>query len=222
MLTNTNVGLSVKDALRAATLIFWDFDGVIKDSVGVKTLAYENLFLPFGRAVATRVRQHHESHGGVSRFDKIPLYLTWAGEVASPEQVEAFCAEFSTAVLRAVVDSPWVPGVQEYLQVHCHQQYFVLVTATPQEEIEQILSELGLAHCFREVYGAPTKKAHAIKSVLSRLGYATKYALMIGDAETDLQAAQENSVPFLLRRTSLNLPVQTTYSGLMFEDLNYE
>ena len=28
--------------------IFWDFDGVIKDSVKVKSDAYEQLFSPFG------------------------------------------------------------------------------------------------------------------------------------------------------------------------------
>jgi len=208
--------------LRSATLVFWDFDGVIKDSVEVKTSAYENLFLPFGHEVANRVRQHHESNGGISRFDKIPLYLTWAGELATPALTVEFCDRFSKLVLQAVIDSPWVPGGREYLMQYFTQQYFVLVTATPQEEIEQILAVLDVADCFREVHGAPTKKASAIKSVLSRLECAPEHALMIGDAETDLLAAQENSVPFLLRRTHLNLSIQATYNGSMFDDLKNE
>lgn len=209
-------------ALSAASLIFWDFDGVIKDSVDVKTLAYENLFLPFGRETARRVRLHHESNGGISRFDKIPLYLTWAGEQATAAQVNTFCARFSQSVLQAVIDSPWVAGVREYLLHHFSRQYFVLVTATPQEEIEQILAALDLAHCFREVHGAPTKKSHAIRAVLPRLECAPAQALMIGDAESDLQAAQANLVPFLLRRTPLNLSLQASYSGPMFDNLNDE
>jgi phosphoglycolate phosphatase-like HAD superfamily hydrolase len=216
------MGFNVAQNLRAATLIFWDFDGVIKDSVDVKTTAFERLFLPYGEEIASRVRQHHESNGGVSRFDKIPLYLTWAGEAATEAQVEAFCARFSQSVLQAVIDAPWVHGVREYLLLHFSQQYFVLVTATPQEEIEQILAALDLSRCFREVHGAPTKKAYAIKAVLSRLECAPAQALMIGDADTDLQAAQANSVPFLLRRTSLNLPLQASYSGPMFDHLNDE
>ena len=44
-------------------LYFWDFDGVIKDSVDVKTQAYFQLFEPFGLDVAERVRQHHEAMG---------------------------------------------------------------------------------------------------------------------------------------------------------------
>lgn len=222
MLTKDGGGFDVNKTLGAASLIFWDFDGVIKDSVDVKTLAYERLFLPFGREIASRVRQHHESHGGVSRFDKIPLYLTWAGELATAAQVEAFCARFSQSVLQAVIDAPWVPGVREYLLQHFSRQYFVLVTATPQEEIEQILAALDLSGCFREVHGAPTKKAHAIKVVLPRLECAPAQALMIGDAETDLQAAQANAVPFLLRRTPLNLSMQANYNGPMFDHLNDE
>lgn len=216
------MGLDVAQVLRAATLVFWDFDGVIKDSVDVKTLAYESLFLPYGEQIASRVRQHHEANGGVSRFDKIPLYLAWAGEQATPVQVEAFCARFSLAVLQAVIDSPWVPGVREYLLQHFAEKYFVLVTATPQSEIEKILASLDLCRCFREVHGAPTKKGYAVKEVLARLECAPASALMVGDAETDLQAAQSNSVPFLLRRTPLNLSLQASYSGPIFDYLNDE
>ena len=208
--------------LNSASLIFWDFDGVIKDSVEVKTLAYENLFLPFGGETASRVRHHHENHGGVSRFDKIPMYLRWAGEPANPAQVEVYCERFSKSVLQAVIDSPWVPGVREYLLQHFPQQYFVLLTATPQDEIEKILAALDLSTCFREVHGAPTKKSDAIRAVMSQLGSAPAKTLMIGDAETDLRAAQANSIPFLLRRTSLNQPLQGSYSGPMFDHLNYE
>jgi phosphoglycolate phosphatase-like HAD superfamily hydrolase len=208
--------------LRSSPLIFWDFDGVIKDSVDVKAAAFERLFLPYSVALARLVRKHHEVNGGVSRFDKIPLYLAWAGESSSPGQVQVFCDRFSQEVFQAVIDAPWVPGVREYLLQHCTEQYFVLLTATPQEEIELILAELKLAHCFREVHGAPTKKSCAIGAVLQRQKYAPQQALMIGDAETDRQAAQANAVPFLLRRTPLNLSIQTTYGGPMFDNLNDE
>ena len=59
-------------------LIFWDFDGVIKESVSVKTDAYLELFRPYGSDVCKQVKNHHLANGGMSRFDKIPLYLKWA------------------------------------------------------------------------------------------------------------------------------------------------
>jgi phosphoglycolate phosphatase-like HAD superfamily hydrolase len=208
--------------LELAKVIFWDFDGVIKDSVDVKTEAYERLFLPYGVEFARGVRQHHEANGGMSRFDKIPLYLDWAGQPATFEQTEECCHQFSKAVVQAVIDSPWVPGVREYLLKHYVDKNFVVVTATPQNEIEEILGSLQLSHCFREVFGAPIRKVCAIQVVLERLKCSPDEAVMIGDSESDLLAAQANLVPFLLRRTSLNGRLQATYQGPMFEDLNDE
>ena len=195
---------------------------MIKDSVDVKTEAYERLFLPYGVETARRVRQHHEANGGMSRFDKVPLYLEWAGQSATPEQIEKCCQQFSQAVVKAVIDSPWVPGVREYLLKHYMDQYFAVVTATPQDEIEEILGSLELLHCFREIFGAPTKKEQAINAVLERLKCPPDEAVVIGDSESDLLAAQANLVPFLLRRTPLNRRLQATYQGPMFDDFNDE
>jgi phosphoglycolate phosphatase-like HAD superfamily hydrolase len=220
-LSNSPVKIK-SNLLKTSSLIFWDFDGVIKDSIDVKTVAYERLFLPFGNEIANRVRQHHEENCGVSRFEKIPLYLEWAGQQVTLELIEDFCQHFSDAVMQAVIESPWVPGVREYLLKHYMDQYFVLVTATPQNEIEHILASLKLSHCFREIFGAPIKKDRAIAAVLDRLKVPRDQVLVIGDSESDLLAAQANSVRFLLRLTPVNRPLQTIFHGPIFHDLNYE
>ena len=205
-----------------AKLVFWDFDGVIKDSVSSKTAAFEQLFSPFGSDVVSRIRHHHESNGGVSRFDKIPLYLAWAGEPATCEQVDLFCTDFSHLVLQAVVESPWVPGVREFLLNNQTFQLNVLVTATPQLEITEILTLLSIRHCFVDVFGSPTQKAKAISSTLERFSIDPMQAVMVGDSKTDLLASNANLVPFLLRRTPLNLSLQSAFPGPMFYDLTNE
>ncbi len=208
--------------LKGRQIIFWDFDGVIKDSVMVKSMGYEQLFLPYGKNLVEKVRKHHNSYGGISRYEKIPIYLGWAGEPANTDQVQNFCDRFSILVQQAVIDAPWVPGVREYLQAHNASQYFVLMTATPQEEIEQILHTLGITHCFREVYGAPTAKAMVVSDVLKRLHCPPEQALVVGDSETDLKAAEANNVPFLLRYTEQNEVLRQKYFGAIFSELNYE
>ena len=42
--------------------IFWDFDGVIADSVDVKTRAFEEMFTPYGEAVLKQVIEDHRQH----------------------------------------------------------------------------------------------------------------------------------------------------------------
>lgn len=210
----------VSALLTKSQLVFWDFDGVIKDSVDVKTTAYVELFRAADPEIAARIRQHHEAHGGVSRFEKIPLYLEWAGKEITTESIQAHCDHFSQHVIQAVIDAPWVPGVRDYLLKHYMDQYFILATATPQEEIEFILQTLDLAHCFRECHGAPAAKSKTIRDALERLHCSPANALFVGDAETDFNAARENKVPFLLRRTSLNLPLQALHKGPAFDNLD--
>jgi phosphoglycolate phosphatase-like HAD superfamily hydrolase len=205
--------------LGRAAVVFWDFDGVIKESVTVKTAAFEQLFAAYGPDVAQRVRLHHEAHGGLSRYDKIPLYLGWTGESATSERVQEFCDRFSGLVLEQVVACDWVPGVRDYLESHHHHRYFVLLTATPQPEIEIILRRVGLTDWFRQVHGAPAAKPASIGQVLSRRHCDPLDALVVGDSETDLDAALAHGVPFLLRRTVHNETLQRRFSGPSFNDL---
>ncbi|MBT7899475.1 MAG: HAD hydrolase-like protein, partial [Candidatus Marinimicrobia bacterium] len=54
--------------------IIFDFDGVIADSVQVKTDAFASLYEQYGDNIVTKVIEHHEANGGMSRFKKIKLY----------------------------------------------------------------------------------------------------------------------------------------------------
>lgn len=200
------------------TLLLWDFDGVIKESIEVKTAAFVRLFAPFGAATVTRVRAHHEQHGGMSRFEKIPLYLQWAGVPPSAQQVQRYCAEFSRAVYAAVIESQWVPGVREYLEANRARQRFALISATPQEEIEGILGALGIRDWFTDICGAPGAKTDAVRGVLRRWSCAPRAALLIGDSEADHAAALGAGVDFLLRRTPFNRALQQRYHGPQCEN----
>lgn len=199
-------------------IIFWDFDGVIKDSIDIKTRAFVQLFQSYGVEVAERVRKHHETNGGMSRFDKFPLYLRWAGEEPTEDRVNEFCEKFGKSVLQSVIDAPWVPGAEEYLRTNPHMQIFVLVSATPQEEIEKIVQTLDLQKSFAAVFGAPTSKKEAIRLTLNRYNIPSQKCLMIGDAKADWDAARANEVPFLLRRHATNGKVFEQYTGNSVED----
>jgi HAD superfamily hydrolase (TIGR01549 family) len=188
--------------------IFFDFDGVIKDSVEVKSEAFEQLFEPFGMEVAKKVRMHHEMNGGMSRYDKLPIYLEWAEQIPTKSLIDEYSKRFSIDVKQNVIECNWVPGVRDYLQNKKNEYTFFLVTATPQGEIEEILTALGIYHFFREVIGAPTKKSDAIKMLLRKYSIVPNNSVMIGDSSSDYNAAKLNGVPFVLRRTNLNQILQ--------------
>ena len=191
--------------LSKAKIVFWDFDGVIKESVSVKTKAFERMFQKFGSTVVKNVKTHHEANGGISRYEKMPHYFEqFAGVKLSEGDIHRKCDEFGEMVMEAVIESPWVPGVESYLRQNPNNQQFVLVTGTPQQEIEYILDRLELLPLFTSVFGAPATKKTSVRSVLNDSMVNPSRTLFLGDALADAEAAQANSVPFFMRETPLN------------------
>ena len=91
--------------------IFFDFDGVIKASLKVKGDAFCDLFKQYGQETSNRINLHHNQNTGVSRFVKIPLYLSWVGVKPSQDVVDEYCARFSKLVVQKVIDCEWVSNV---------------------------------------------------------------------------------------------------------------
>ncbi len=208
------------DIIKKAKTIFWDFDGVIKESVKVKSDAFEKLFSPFGSRLAKKVREHHEKNGGVSRYEKFPIYLNWVGEHITKEKLDYYEKSFSSLVKKKVIDSPWVEGAKEYLQQYYTKQLFFLVTATPQLEIEEILKQLDISHFFKTVIGSPTKKKDALKKLIIKYQIDIKDAIMLGDSFSDFDAAKFNNIEFVLRKTDMNKKLQLFNMHQSLENLN--
>ncbi|MDB9976181.1 HAD hydrolase-like protein [Candidatus Thioglobus sp.] len=202
--------------------IFFDFDGVIKESVEVKTFAFIELFQSFKNDVLVKIKKHHLKNSGMSRYEKIPIYLDWAGEKNTDSQIEKYAENFSLLVKEKVISSNWVDGVESFLKRKKNDQLFFILTATPQDEIEDILDAINIRHLFDEVIGSPTKKSNAIKFLLSEYSLTASNSLMIGDSRVDYEAALYNSVPFILRRTSINKNLQNSLNCQMINNFLYE
>ena len=52
-------------------IIFFDFDGVLVESVEIKIHAFRKLYAEHGENVVEKVLAHHMEHGGISRVVKI-------------------------------------------------------------------------------------------------------------------------------------------------------
>ena len=194
-------------------IVFWDFDGVIKDSVEVKTNAFRELFRSFGEEVMDKVTMHHVNNGGMSRFKKIPIYLSYAGIEPTENMIKEFTNQFAILVEDAVVNSNWVPGVLPVITNCKKNQHFVLVTATPQDEIERILTRLNIKSLFSNIFGSPITKSDAINVCLKMYNVNSKKTIMIGDSIADFEASQKTETNFLLRRTPENLISMQHFTG---------
>jgi phosphoglycolate phosphatase-like HAD superfamily hydrolase len=210
--------IKASDFVKTAKVVFWDFDGVIKESVDVKTKAFQKLFVEYGTEVTEKIRLHHEANGGMSRFEKFPIYLDFANVEVTKEKINRLCEKFSDLVLDGVINSPWVPGAEIFIRTNPNQQIFIVVSATPTEELLEIIDRLNLRSSFESILGAPTSKIEAIKACLHRLSISACDAVMIGDASADLDAASANKVPFILRRHSSNTKLVESFFGITIND----
>lgn len=189
--------------------IVFDFDGVLVSSENIKTEAFGKLFKDEGEEISKKVVEYHLDNAGVSRFDKFRyIYKEMLRRELTEEVFNGLCDGFSKLVMEDVVAAPYVPGAKEFLDAH-HTTYNCFVSsATPQDEIEEIVLQRGMAHYFKEVYGAPLKKDKAVNMILDAYNLKNNEVVFVGDAVSDYKAAQKSSVFFVARLTE---------SGYQFE-----
>lgn len=179
--------------------VFFDFDGVILDSVNVKTKAFEKMFEPYGPEVQKKVVQYHLENGGVSRFDKFRYYYENILKSSIEElEIQKLSQEFSDLVVNEVIDSNFIEGAYETLEKLAQASIpAYVVSGTPHDEINLIVKRKKLDHFFIEVHGSPRKKWEISQDLLDRKGYDPLNCIFIGDSFSDYQAAQKTGMQFL-------------------------
>lgn len=176
---------------------FFDFDGVLADSVEVKTRAFAKLFEPHGPEVVARVVAHHRDHGGMTRVDKFHHYYhEYLGKSLSKKEIADLCQRFSMLVVDKVVAAPEINGADEFLQRWCGRLACFVISATPDEEIKEIVKRRGMEGYFKEVLGAPADKKKNLETLLAKYNLNPSRCCFFGDAESDYVAAHSCGVDF--------------------------
>ena len=178
--------------------IIFDFDGVILDSVNIKTLAFEEMYSEYGVEIKKKVRDYHLLHGGVSRFEKIRYFhKVFLRTELSDSDLQKLTNKFSTLVFEGVCNSKYIAGSLEFLKYSSSKFLTFICTGTPQNEIEDILKRKNLSNYFNEVFGSPKNKVTIIKNILKKYDLNFNEVLFIGDAMTDYKAAKETRINFV-------------------------
>ncbi len=177
---------------------FFDFDGVLADSVEVKTKAFARLFEPFGPEVSAKVVDHHRRHSGVTRVDKFRhYYQEFLHQPLTEEELAELCKSFARLVVDEVVAAPEIPGAERFLRLLVEKLPLFVVSAAPEAELREIVESREWSGYFREVRGAPRSKRENLALLLQKYDLAAEHCLFFGDAEADYRAAQACGVRFI-------------------------
>jgi phosphoglycolate phosphatase-like HAD superfamily hydrolase len=175
-------------------LLILDFDGVVLESVAVKTNAFAALFPASMQAV---VLACHRETPGLGRTKKIEcMFRAVFGRTPSPAEMEGLLEKFALKSLSGVMSCPEVPGLRYFLEnlsgVAAH-----IVSAAPEDEVREVAEKRNLAQFFQSISGMPiTKEAHLARLLDEN---SARPALYIGDRISDLKAAEMAGVGFLGR-----------------------
>mgnify|MGYP001583197062 CR=1 FL=1 len=185
--------------------IFFDFDGVILDSVDCKTQAFVSMYSKYGEEVSEKVRKYHLLNGGISRFDKFRYWhKNFLNITLHESEVQEMANEFSKLVLNNVIKSNEIPGAFKFIKKNYKNYNFWIITGTPTDEILVILRELNLCKYFKNAYGSPNKKTYWTEHIIKSNKLIRDEVLFIGDAMTDYDASVYSKVNFTLRSASYN------------------
>lgn len=185
--------------IREKTVLVFDFDGVIADSVEVKTLAFADIYSEYGDKVVNSVMSHHQANGGMSRFDKFRHYHhEYIGVNISSKDVDILSARFSKMVVDEVIASLGIAGAELFLKKHYKNKKCYVNSATPQKEIKHIIHKRNLKPYFEDVFGSPESKSVNLTKIIE-LNPDKKLSdfIFFGDAMSDFNAANQCGVAFV-------------------------
>jgi phosphoglycolate phosphatase-like HAD superfamily hydrolase len=183
--------------------IVFDFDGVLVESTDIKTQAFGAMYAKYGPDIEHRVVEYHLAHAGLSRYAK---FKVWQQEFLGMPYDDALGAllseDFSRRVVEAIVAAPDVRGAREFLEAYHHRIPLFVASATPQDELVQIVERRRMSAYFLEVCGSPRSKAEILRQIIEARRYSPRRLLMVGDALADWRAAEEVGTRFVGRAKS--------------------
>lgn len=152
-----------------------------------------------GEEIEQAVIAYHLRHGGISRYRKFEYYEgTLLGRPVTEQRLEQLGHEFQDRVLSAVLEARFIDGAEailRHLQAASVPMY--IVSGTPHEELQSIVSERSIADYFRRVQGAPKTKEQILLEILEEDQLQAPRCLFVGDAMSDLEAAEAVGMAFL-------------------------
>lgn len=204
-------------------LVIFDFDGVLVDSVNVKTEAFGLMYKDYGLDVVKKVHDHHIENGGLPRFEKFKHYhKNFLGKNLNEDGIQEMSNQFSKMVVEKVVSADWIPGAEKFLKtLYKHKINCIVVSATPQNEIELIIKKRNMNIYFSSIYGSPTSKNENLLSALNKNSVYAKDAIFFGDALADWQASSKSDIQFVgIGKSIRDLLNSNNESVYFFDDFN--
>jgi phosphoglycolate phosphatase-like HAD superfamily hydrolase len=178
--------------------IFWDFDGVIMDSMPVRNGGFEMVLKEFPNEQIELLMQFHLKNGGLSRYVKFRHFFEEIrGENITEEEIKEWAQKFS-GIMREELVQPalLIRDSLNFIKENYKKFNMHIVSGSDGEELNFLCDKLEISRYFISIHGSPVPKKELVHSLLIKHEYEEGDTVLIGDSINDYEAAQINDIDF--------------------------
>lgn len=176
--------------------IIFDCDGVILDSNKLKTHAFYQTALSYGKEAAQALVNHHIENGGISRYRKFEYFLNNILDGAREGVcLESLLSVYAEQVSQGLLNCTIAPGLFELRRALPQARWFV-VSGADQTELREVFKVRGINHLFDGgIFGSPDSKDEILSKEKEENNILMP-SLFLGDSRYDYSAAKNADMDF--------------------------
>jgi len=184
--------------LKDRKAIFWDFDGVILNSMPIREKGFREVLSSYPTVEVEQLIDYHNKNAGLSRYVKFKYFFNYIRKEFDTEELEADLArKFSVLMKESLLDEKLlihevINFIKRNLIIKMH-----IVSGSDGDELRYLCSNLGIESLFVSIEGSPTPKIKLVERLIQKFSYQKENICLIGDSINDYQAASLNGIDFM-------------------------
>lgn len=178
--------------------IIFDFDGVILDSVPVKTEAFRKLFEQFPNDKVEELIKFHIKNAGISRYIKIKYFFEEIlFQSVSEDEILKYANRYSELTKEELTNPKYIiKDSIDFIKENYQKYNMHIASGADENDLKYICDKLELTSYFLSINGSPRNKYEIVKDILKNNKYNKKEIILIGDSINDYVVAQKNQIAF--------------------------
>lgn len=177
--------------------IIFDFDGVILDSMPIRTEGFKKIFENYDNKKVEELISFHLINGGLSRFVKIKYFFEELLETSiSEEEINFFADKYSKIMKEKLINEKYlIRETVDFIKNNNNIKIFI-ASGSEEKELRLINESLQLSKYFLGIFGSPKNKIDIVKSIIQDNKLNKNETILIGDSINDYDAAIKNDIRF--------------------------
>jgi len=178
--------------------IIFDFDGVILDSIPVKSEGFRKLFENFPKNKVDELIEYHMYNGGMSRYKKIEYFFTKIlNKSILNEDILKYAKRYSQITKEELAQKKYlIKDTLNFIKQNYKKYNMHIASGADESDLKYICSRLNLEKYFLSINGSPKVKSKIVKDILEQNNYKQEESILIGDSINDYEASHMNGIEF--------------------------